>query len=66
MTYLAPWSIEYHGDPELIIEMSIKTLLADDTQKVSPPSSEDALQYLVSYCLLHGFGTRYLPLFRRS
>ena len=58
ITYLAPWSIEYHGDPQFLIETST-TVSTDGTQNPCPPSSEEALQYLTSYCLLHSLGTQY-------
>ena len=58
-TYLAPWSMEYHGDPKFFIETSNIMLCANITENASPPSSEAALQYLTSYCLLHDLGTQY-------
>ena len=58
-TYLAPWSMEYHGDPQFLIEISNTKLYADNTANLSPPSSEEALRYLTSYCLLHDLGTQY-------
>ena len=58
-TYLAPWSMEYHGDPQFLIEISNTMLCADNTANLSPPSSEQALRYLTSYCLLHDLGTQY-------
>ena len=59
VTYLAPWSIEYHGNRQFVIETSTTLLCADGTRKANPPSSKEALQYLTSYCLLHGLGTQY-------
>ncbi|MCJ1395929.1 hypothetical protein MMC18_008815 [Xylographa bjoerkii] len=41
--YLAPWSIEYHGDLQFFIETSTAILHADGTQNGSPPSSKEAL-----------------------
>ena len=57
--YLAPWSIEYHGDPQFFIETSTPILCTDSIQDGGPPSSEEALQHLASYCFLHGLGTQY-------
>ena len=59
LIYLAPWSIEYCGDFQFFVETSVKFPYSDDNQNQSPPSSEEALQYLTSYCLLHGLGTQY-------
>jgi hypothetical protein len=58
-TYLAPWSLEYDGDPRFSIETSNTMLCADNTANISPPSSEEALGYLTSYCVLHDLGTQY-------
>ena len=58
-TYLAPWSLEYHGDLQFFIETSNTMMCADNTASTSPPSSEEALRYLTSYCLLHSLGTQY-------
>ena len=57
-TYLAPWSMEYHGDPQFLIETS-NPISADGAQHASPPSSKEVLHYLTSYCLRHGLGTQY-------
>ncbi|KAL9100062.1 MAG: hypothetical protein Q9163_004520 [Psora crenata] len=58
-TYLAPWSMEYDGDPQFLIQISNTGLCADNAADINPPSSEEALRYLTSYCLLHDLGTQY-------
>lgn len=58
-TYLAPRSMEYQGDPQFFIETSNTMLCTNNTASISPPSSEEALRYLTSYCLLHSLGTQY-------
>lgn len=59
-TCLVPWSMEYDGDSQFLIETSNIMLCDDNTSAITPPSSEEALQYLTSYCLLHDLGTQYL------
>ena len=57
--YLAPWSMAYHGDPPFFIETLEAPSAGATTNTSSPPSSEEALQYLTSYCFLHHLGTQY-------
>lgn len=57
--YLAPWSMEYHGDTKFFIDISTTISCADRIWNAFPPSSEEALQYLTSYCTLHALGTQY-------
>ena len=57
--YLAPWSMEYHGDTKFFIDISTTISRADRIRNALPPSCEEALQYLTSYCILHALGTQY-------
>lgn len=57
--YLAPWSMELTGDMGFVIDISTTISCSDSIKNALPPSSEEALQYLTSYCILHALGTQY-------